>query len=517
VAAIALPDDQRLSLERPATREDRALPAHHAWPVLLVFAMALATRLYQLGEESLWIDEAISFGRARLAWPELLEDSIRRKHLPTYFVLLKAWMQLGDSEWMLRFPSALWGAVAAVLVYATGVVLHGRLAGLLAGGLMALASGQVHYGQEARMYALFTLASSTALLGLSWLAKHPAEAASMPRPRDWSIEGRRPAGLAWLSVFAGTTLAMYTHNTAVFFLAALNLAAIAVWLAGSGWRKGFARNWLACMAAVLGVWAIWLPTLLHQSGDMQETWRGRAPTFDWVRGVVLDLYGFGDHSVATFLLVVVLVGVAAHVLRDRKRLFWSTLAFAVGGALCALVVSQVVPMFYRRLLIWESPAWFVLIGVGIAGMPRLLAGFVAVALATIVLPSLSGYYARETKPAWRPMIQALSDDSAADARVFSARGERFLTYYYERKTDPLPARAFERTKENLERQLDGVDEFYLVGQTQEAKYKQAQAWIRRSKRYKTVWTKRSQNAVIVKYRLRRGTSSPNKSAVQPPG
>ena len=105
------------------------------------------------------------------------------------------------------------------------------------------------------------------------------------------------------------------------------------------------------------------------------------------------------------------------------------------------------------------------------------------------------------------MIQALSDDSAADAKILSARGERFLTYYYERKTDPLPARAFEKAKENLERQLDGVDEFYLVGQTQEDTYKQAQAWIKRSKRYKTVWTKRSQNAVIVKYRLRRGMSS----------
>jgi mannosyltransferase len=500
VAGIALPDDQRVSLEQPATREHRAWLARHAGPALLVFAVALATRLYQLGEESLWIDEAISFGRARLPWPELLEDSIRRKHLPTYFVVLKAWMQLGDSEWMLRFPSALWGAGSAVLVYATGVVLHGRLAGLLAGAMVAFASRQVHYGQEARMYALFTLATSAALLGLSWLAKHQDLAASLPSRRDW------PAGLAWLSVFSGATLAMYTHNTAVFFLAALNLAAIMAWLAAPGWRKGFARNWLTCMLAVIGVWAIWLPTLLRQSGDMKETWHGRAPEFAWVRDVVVDLYGFGDGSFATVLLVVVLVGVAGYVLRDRPGLFWSTLAFAVGGALASLVVSQVVPMFYRRLLIWESPAWFVLIGVGIAGMPRLVAGFVAAALATIVLPILWQYYGRETKPAWRPMIQALSDDSTAGAKILSARGERFLTYYYERKTDPLPPRAFEKAKENLERQLDGVDEFYLVGQTQEDRYKQAQAWIKRSKRYKTVWTKRSQNAVIVKYRLRPGAS-----------
>ena len=206
--------------------------------------------------------------------------------------------------------------------------------------------------------------------------------------------------------------------------------------------------------------------------------------------------------------------------RDRPHLApdadpWSTLAFAVGGALAALVVSQVVPMFYRRLLIWESPAWFVLIGVGIAGMPRVVAGFVAASLASIVLPLLSQYYGYESKPAWRSLIQALSDDSASGAKVLSARGERFLTYYYERKTDPLPARAFEKVKQNLERQLAGVDEFYLVGQTQEDRYKQAQAWIKRSRRYKTVWTKRSQNAVIIKYRSRPGASTDGSGTRRP--
>src|SRR5688500_4218083 len=109
----------------PALRGGAMASRGHAAPALAVLAVALGTRLYQLGEESLWIDEAISWGRASLGLEDLLADSVQRKHLPTYFVLLKAWMLVGDSEAMLRLPSVLFGTVSAVLAYFLGAALHG--------------------------------------------------------------------------------------------------------------------------------------------------------------------------------------------------------------------------------------------------------------------------------------------------------------------------------------------------------------------------------------------------------
>jgi hypothetical protein len=512
-----LPDDRRIPSQSTETLAHRGALARHAVPLSIVGVVALATRLYQLGSESLWIDEAITFGRMRLPLPELIADTIKRKHLPTYFLMLKGWTALGDSEWMLRFPSALFGALSALLTYGVGVLLHGRVAGLVAGLLIAVSAGQVHYGQEARMYALLTLATTLALFGLTWLARDPASAAAWPfrsardageglavdasMPRAAPAAGMRPG---WFAVLAGTVLALYTHNTAAFFVVALNVAAFGVWLGAPGVRAGWARNWLLCMACALALWSPWLPTLLGQTDDVREHWKGRAATYEWTRDVLRDLYAFGDVSGASGLLVLVLIALAAFALRDRKRLFFSTLLFATAGTLCAYAASQVVPMFYRRLLIWTGPPWFVLLGVGVALLPRIGAALVGGALLSLLIPGLMGYYARDTKPAWRPLIERLARESDERSLILSARAERFLTYYYERRSDPLPRRPFVKVRSpELNRFVRGESEFFLIGQTQEADFKQIQKAITRSHKYKAAWTQRHQNAILIKYRMRK--------------
>ena len=57
----------------------------------------------------------------------------------------------------------------------------------------------------------------------------------------------------------------------------LNVAALIVWLGVPGRRRGFARNWLLCMAGVVAIWSFWLPTLLRQTATMPTSWRGRPP------------------------------------------------------------------------------------------------------------------------------------------------------------------------------------------------------------------------------------------------
>ena len=55
--------------------------------LILIFATGL--RLYQLGLESLWVDEMFSIRGA-----EKLNQSVR----PLYFLLLRVWMLLGTSD-----------------------------------------------------------------------------------------------------------------------------------------------------------------------------------------------------------------------------------------------------------------------------------------------------------------------------------------------------------------------------------------------------------------------------------
>lgn len=481
----------------------RVLAGHWA-ALLVVFSVALWARLHQLGDESVWIDEAISFARANRSYDALIADSIERKHLPTYFLLLKAVLQHGDSEWMMRLPSALFGTVTAVLGYALGAVLYGRGAGLASGLLAASAPILVHYGQEARMYALMAMATTCAMVGLAWLATHPDAAAAAPR---------RAAG-AWAAVLLGAALAMYTHNTSPLFAVTLNAAALVVCLGMPGhtqrWR--FARNWLACMAAVVAIWSFWLPTLLRQTATMTTAWRGRAATPEWVSGVFVDLYLLGDEgALACVLVALALWGLYA--LRARKHLALMLLTLALVGPLLTYAVSQQVPIFYRRLLIWAIPPWFALCAVGLAALPRAAAAIAVCALLLLVPPRLAGYYAAQAKPAWRPLLQKLASETDEHSVILNARAERFLTYYITRKSDPLPRRNYQRVKsqpsqKHLARAVGDAEVFYLVGQTQEEAFKNARRTIAASGHYREVWSERSKNAAVVKYRRKREPDAP---------
>src|SRR3954468_11035949 len=92
-------------------------------PGLLLFVLALVPRLYRLGAQSLWLDEGGTWsevtGRTGKGWLALFGELWSKDAAyPLYHLLLKSWVTLaGDSEWALRFPSALAGAAAVVVMY----------------------------------------------------------------------------------------------------------------------------------------------------------------------------------------------------------------------------------------------------------------------------------------------------------------------------------------------------------------------------------------------------------------
>jgi mannosyltransferase len=118
---------------------------------LLIFAACL--RFYHLGKESLWFDEAISFRRSGYAFSELIADSIHAFHNPSYFILLRAFRVVGDSEFALRLPSALFGVGKVWLTYVFARQILGHKGGLIAAAFIAMSRYQIHYDHEARTYA----------------------------------------------------------------------------------------------------------------------------------------------------------------------------------------------------------------------------------------------------------------------------------------------------------------------------------------------------------------------------
>ena len=111
--------------------------------------LALVLRLYGLGDKPFWLDELSSLRRATATIPDLVADSLHGSHYPSYFLILWLIGRIGTSEWLLRLPSAVFGAVGASLTCAIGRRVAGSRAGVIAGLLTACSPFEVELGQEA--------------------------------------------------------------------------------------------------------------------------------------------------------------------------------------------------------------------------------------------------------------------------------------------------------------------------------------------------------------------------------
>ena len=374
--------------------------SHHALRLLLLPIIALGAflRLYRIGANGLWIDEAFSVWMGRQPVGQMLDWLVRiDQHPPLYYLLLHLWMRLGDGEAVVRAFSALCSTLTIPAIYLLGRRLAGRRVGLLAALILAVSPFHVYFAQEARMYALLALNASLALYALARLLADPRAAALAPGRqlvdfwRAWRATHRRPplraieTDLAWLAYVVFTTATLLTHNTAVFFPLAANLFILGSLtirrapppsssrpLVSLSLHLPSLRNWLLAQAGLLLLWSPWLPAFISQSlGVYRDFWLP-VPTLETVAGTVgafvggllpLPLpviYAFG-----AFCTALVLLGLF-HFRRKPVRAAFLLAVFAT-PILGEWLVSLWRPIFYERTLIWASLPLYVLLGVGICG------------------------------------------------------------------------------------------------------------------------------------------------------
>lgn len=123
--------------------------------------LALVLRLYRLEHRSLWTDEFHTLAALQMPLPDLVRNRIAAGHLPTYFILMKLWTQAaGLSDWALRFPSAVTGALLVPAAAFMARPFASRGCVLALAGVACLNGAALWAGQEARMYALLTVTAT---------------------------------------------------------------------------------------------------------------------------------------------------------------------------------------------------------------------------------------------------------------------------------------------------------------------------------------------------------------------
>lgn len=325
--------------------------------------LGLALRLYRLGIQELRGDEAFSYlvalGSPRQIVASLLE--MGDPHSPLHYLLLHATMAVaGVSEFAMRLPSALLGALGIPVAWGVGRVTGGFRRGLLLASLAAIAQPLVWIGQDLRsQYVLAVL--------FYWLAT-----LILLRQAEQSHTAQRTARWLWVAYALCAALSVYA-----FYYAALALLGHAAYVLCHPERRRLLKPWLlsALLAAALfGPWAAAARSSLLSSGQLSdpdapklapyilesvsyltagETW-GRP----WVRGI------------AAGALLLALAGARRLLRRERALAAWALTA--VGATLLVLYLLRFVRATYepRYLIVAALPWWTLLV----AGLEDLLDG-----------------------------------------------------------------------------------------------------------------------------------------------
>ena len=167
-----------------------------------ILPLALLLRLLFLGAKSLSEDEIYSVLIVRQHLPAFWKTVTHSEaNMALYYVMLRFWIHLGQSEFAIRIFSVVPALATVVALYLLGTRAFGRKVGSLATLLLAINGFHVEYSQNARSYSL--LVFLVALSSLFFLQS--------------VREGSRKN---WIRYVITSTLAIYAHLFAVLVLLA---------------------------------------------------------------------------------------------------------------------------------------------------------------------------------------------------------------------------------------------------------------------------------------------------------
>ena len=399
-----------------------------------VVALGAALRLYGLGVESIWVDEAITLrfvanhGPLELLWV----IPSKQPHLPPYYVLLDLWVAaFGTGATAVRFPSAVFGILSLPLLYLLGRELFDRKTGLVATLVFAVAPFQLYYAQETRMYSLWTLLTLLSFLAFLRLRRRPSR--------------RLAAGYVVATL---ATAAVHPFGLFVLFTQGLVLP-IERLLAGDGIGVG---ELTALERAQAACWALLAPILVVGFLKVDSAVEGfnfiSPPGLGRVAGTVVEYFttagGAAELAVGSLVVVGVALALRARPLGRERRLL---VVWALVPILGLVVVSYLVtPLFWDRYTITASPAWVLLAARGFTsldrnrlplGLERRHVGYALAGLLVVsILPATVHYHTTDEKEQWDEAVPDLEAAVESDDLVLVVDRAGLSAFeYYRTRSD----------------------------------------------------------------------------------
>jgi len=358
----------------------------------LILSIGISLRIYKLGHNDLWFDEAMSvhllenikqiydipnnglpYGNpASESWkPTSFPYRSLDPQPPLYYSLLYLWTNLfGNNEFVLRLLSALLSILSIPLIYKFGTVISNRKVGLWAAFLISISPFHIWYAQEVRGYSLSIFLT---LLGAYFLF----------------LALKKNTIKLWSGFIITTILAIYAN----YFSSYIVLAGWPLFLLKK-YRSGIKR-WLAANALILISFLPWTYIFLQHILYVKETfWIIKPSLFSIL--ITFKNFSVGYNSPnTTFLLSSMvffsLLFFGIFCLEKEKKAF--LLAFLFIPITATFLISQKIPIYLDRQLMLFSPFYYLIIAKGITNIKYLTARIIVVILILLfIIPSLINYF-----------------------------------------------------------------------------------------------------------------------------
>ena len=393
-----------------------ALIACMAIPIALSYAF--------FDKQSLRLDEAQSLWQTSRSFNDIFSTVAGDVHVPLYHLILRVWrLYVGDSVAYARGLSLFFYVLSIPALYLLGAQAYGRRVGLFAAFVFAISPFMNWYGNEIRMYTLFTF---FVIMNQYFYIR--------------IFKDARPSDHVWAGYVVSALLGVFTHY---FFFLNLLSQAVFYFFRRREFPAGSFRRFVFAAAAVVCIFAPWAWYVLRLgTAGFQEPVLALPSSVDFFSAFGQFLFGFQNDNINTIILslwpIVVILGLVAlrrsHRIQPESEYFLTTLLLSFAAAFLGSFVLA--PIFVSRYLIFTIPSFYLLFSSLFEQYSAFTRAGVQWTLAALMIATLGIEIMNPTTPVKENYAQAVAylnaHTNAQDAIILSAPFTIYPVQYYYR-------------------------------------------------------------------------------------
>jgi uncharacterized membrane protein len=379
--------------------------------IFVLIILGLLLRLWGIGSESYWLDEAISVKQAQAPFLKSMELVKEDVHLPFYMILLNIWVYfLGTSEIATRLLSLIFGVISIYIIFLLGKKLFNKEVGLFSSFLLTFSVIAVYYSQETRLYSLFVLLTMLSFYFYIDLLKE----------NNWKNK---------LLYFLPTFLLMYTHLFSFLSILVQNI----YYILKNYKNKSNLIHWFSLQALLALLFLPWISVLTAQ---IQKTYHLSWINIDLTK-IYYTFFDFFNHISILIIFVIALIFVLKKysIKKDKNKLIllglWALLPIVIVTIYSILFNS----IYHTRYLLFALPAFYLIFSWTIPKLPKRIK--VIVIIMIIITSSIIIYYQQQNldKDNWRAVSQFVKNNVSKEEYVFihPYYHQYAFSYYYDKE------------------------------------------------------------------------------------